>query len=57
MNEQPLNRIERELRNWDLKQERVGKLFQFDTLSHKATFTEKLKFYDYIMLSTKGKFA
>lgn len=53
MNEQPINRIERELRNWDLKQERVSKLFQFDTLSHKATLTEKLKFYEYITAKYK----
>lgn len=53
MDEQLTNRIEHELINWDLKQERVGKLFPFEILSNKALLTEKLKLYEYILAKYK----
>lgn len=42
----PVNRIESALRDWQLKEERFGKMFSSDILKNKPFLQEKLKYFD-----------
>lgn len=53
-NQLPANRVETELNQWRLRENRFSKLFSFDLSSNRALLKEKLHYYDRVAAKYKG---